>query len=301
MKIKIASSWTSSEKITRRLLDQFRTNEIDLSGIEFVHDDSYQLIVFFGYMSEPIKNGAKGYLYPQEPTWTGGHQKGFNNCENLTVFGYDAAHYNGNAKFIETFAHMFYGGIGPDNEGWDDWRYEKINDLSVNKYSNICSTVSSRGNGWDRFDDGCLYPLRCNLVKNIKHLNFIDFYGGWEADRPNIKQYALKKFDALTPYKFTLTIENSNENYYVSEKFFDPILTDSIPIYFGCKNIRKLFPENGYILLDNITDHVKIIDQLNYINQNADSIYSEMLPEARKIKNRYFTELNPLKEILSFI
>ena len=95
-------------------------------------------------------------------------------------------------------------------------------------------------------------------------------------------------------------MENSNENYYVSEKFFDPILTNTIPIYFGCKNIKTLFPENGYILLDNLTDYAKIVSELIYINDNADRLYSEMLPEALKIKKRYFEELNPLKKVFSY-
>ena len=293
------SWWSDSKKLTRRVLDQFFTESSDLFDYRIVHDDSYDIIVFFGYVSEPIKPTANAYLFPQEPTWTGTHQKHFNGMPNLTVYGFDRTNYGGDCKFVETFAHMFYGGIGPDGEGWDDWKYNNIKNIAPKKTMNMCSTISSRGDDWTSFSGGCMYQHRCGLVRNIHHLDFIDFFGGWQLNGANIKSYALRKFDALLPYKFTLTVENSNENYYVSEKFFDPILTNSIPIYFGCKNIKTLFPENGYILLDNLTDHTKIVSQLNYINDNADRLYGEMLPEALKIKRRYFNELNPLNKILA--
>jgi hypothetical protein len=299
--VKLTCNWENNEKITKRLLDQFKSKDIDLSNINFVDDLSYDVMVIFGYITEELKKDSVGYLFPQEPSWSGSHQRGFHNCSNLTVYGFDKSLYSGDAKIIESLAYMFYGGVGPGGEGWDNWTYDNLQKINPYKTNNICSFISTKGFENMNREDGCLYPLRCKLVDSIKHLDFIDFFGGWQFDKNNNKQYAQSKFNNLLPYKFTLTVENSNENFYLSEKFFDPILVNSIPIYFGCKNIKSFFPENGYILLDNITDYHYINEKLNYINNNAEQLYNEMYPELLKIKHRYFTERNILKKITELV
>ena len=48
-KIKISSSWDSSENLTNRLINEFKTPEIDLTKVKFVYDDSYDIIIFFHF------------------------------------------------------------------------------------------------------------------------------------------------------------------------------------------------------------------------------------------------------------
>jgi hypothetical protein len=74
-------------------------------------------------------------------------------------------------------------------------------------------------------------------------------------------------------------------------------LTNTIPIYFGCSNIKDYWPENNFILLDNITDHQYVTDKLQWINENCDELYDKMLPNILKMKDRYFEEFNLLKKI----
>ena len=74
-------------------------------------------------------------------------------------------------------------------------------------------------------------------------------------------------------------------------------MTNTIPIYYGCKNIKDFLPENGYFYIDNIDNVENILDLLIDINTNADSYYNKMLPELQKIKQKYFDIYNPLKII----
>ena len=90
-KIKAICNWSSTQEVTRRLLEQFKTNESDLDGLEFVHDDSYDVCVVFGHINEKIKDNTNILLFPQEPTWTGGHQKNFDG--NIKVFGFEKSKY----------------------------------------------------------------------------------------------------------------------------------------------------------------------------------------------------------------
>ena len=80
------------------------------------------------------------------------------------------------------------------------------------------------------------------------------------------------KTKGLLPYRFNLAIENGQTDLYFSEKFCDPILCNTFPIYIGCKQINKFFPEGSYFTLNpdkDIITQVKDIltipvEQLNY-------------------------------------
>ena len=48
-KIRLSASYDTSENLTKRLLEQFLTPDINLGDVEFVYDDSYDVIVFFKF------------------------------------------------------------------------------------------------------------------------------------------------------------------------------------------------------------------------------------------------------------
>ena len=76
-------------------------------------------------------------------------------------------------------------------------------------------------------------------------------------------------------------------------------MNDTIPIYYGCKNIKEIYPEDGYILLENISDMNYISETLRHIDQNSDEIYSSKISKLKEIKKRYFEEYNLLKKIIN--
>ena len=290
MKIKFCAGWDTSENVTGRLLEQFKTSDNDISNIEFVHDNSYDIIVYNNYVTEEPKKDSKAFIFFHEPTWSGNHQKNFSQYENITVFGYDKNNYDFPDKVIETPAHMFYGGTGKPREG-DFWNYDNLINRTFEKSKMISSIVSSLGNDDKEYPSGCIYKKRVNLIKSVvDKCGFVDVFG-WNDKGLNFKK------DGLVDYRFSICIENSSEKNYISEKFYDCILTNTIPIYFGCKNIKEFLPENGYILIEDIDNIDKIVEQLNYIVKNCEKLYDEMLPSLLKIKEKYFNELNLLKRI----
>lgn len=302
IKIKICAGWENSESITKRTIGQFLTPELN-NLIEFVFDDSYDIIVFNNYITEQPKSGSKSCIFFHEPTWSGSHQKNFIKTQTdnyeLVVFGYDKSHYNiSGFDFLESHTKMFYGGRGPWTEGYDFWTMDNLLSNDFTKTKNISSLVSSLGVDGNYGPDGCLYRDRSNLIKNlIEVIDFVDFYS-WSGDKPNVKDSIGQKKDGLVEYKFSLCIENSNEKNYASEKFFDCILTDTIPIYYGCSNIKNLVPEDCYILLDTITDVNYVSNTLYEINNNCDSIYKSKINQLKEFKKRYFTDFNPIIDFL---
>jgi hypothetical protein len=100
---------------------------------------------------------------------------------------------------------------------------------------------------------------RMNFIREIKKLypNEIDVFG--KGIQP-----IDDKADALLPYRFNICLENSSLNHYWTEKFGDPLLAYTIPIYFGCTNITSYFNPNSFYSLDleNTDKSIKLIKQI---------------------------------------
>lgn len=58
------------------------------------------------------------------------------------------------------------------------------------------------------------------------------------------------KWNALAPYRYHIALENCAVNDYWTEKIADPFLAGCHPIYYGCPNIEKYFPENALTRID---------------------------------------------------
>lgn len=291
-KIRLKANYGTSEELTERLLRQFKTEEVDLSDIEFVFDESYDTVIYFNYILGELPSDKKAFIFPHEPTWAGVHSKNFSQHPNATVLGFDCKLYRGNC--VETVAHTFYGGRGHWIDKIDYWNYENLKQFSSSKTKGISSVITKLNNGRGVT---CLYEDRVKIGKMLEEeLPFIDMYGGWNSKFPQGEKKA-----AVGDYRFTIAIENEHMKNWITEKFFDCILHDTVPIYFGCSNIREIFPEDGYVLIEDIKDMNAIKKTLFDIRTNLDEIYESKLEGLRKIKSRYFTEFNLLKKIISLV
>lgn len=283
-KIKISANYDTSKNLTDRLISQFKTPDINLDNIQFVYDESYDIIVFFNHVTEIVPLNKKGYIFPHEPSWSGSHQK-YGIPENVIMFGFTDNIYSNNNKI--SIAHTFYGGRGPWVDSLDFWCYSNLENLITSKNKNISSSITELK---EDYGSTCLYPIRYKINKMISTLNFIDYYGGGDCSP--------KRKDSLINYRFNIAIENEYQDNWITEKFYDSILTDTIPIYYGCKNIKEIYPEDGYIIINDINNLDEIKDLLIYVDKNSEKIYKEKIENVKKIKQKYFKENNLLKKII---
>ncbi len=97
---------------------------------------------------------------------------------------------------------------------------------------------------------------------------------------------------------FSITIENSKEDYMFTEKLIDCFLTGTIPIYYGCPSIGNFFNSNGIIMIDSLEDLSTILPTLN------EELYNNMRPyieENYKTAQQYKTFVINEKPILDVI
>jgi hypothetical protein len=71
----------------------------------------------------------------------------------------------------------------------------------------------------------------------------IDSYGAFMRNRVlDPDEGRASKLEAMTRYPFTLALENSIAEDYVTEKFFDPLRMGSVPVYLGAPNVSRFAP-----------------------------------------------------------
>lgn len=58
------------------------------------------------------------------------------------------------------------------------------------------------------------------------------------------------KWDVLAPYKYHISLENSSQDYYWTEKISDCYLTETFPIYYGCTNLFDYFNKEAFEQID---------------------------------------------------
>ncbi|KAJ8763580.1 hypothetical protein K2173_002463 [Erythroxylum novogranatense] len=101
----------------------------------------------------------------------------------------------------------------------------------------------------------------------------IDSYGACHRNRDG----KVDKVETLKRYKFSLAFENSNEEDYVTEKFFQSLVAGTIPVVVGAPNIQEFAPAPGSILhIKNVDDVESIAKTMNHLAGNPEA-YNQSL------------------------
>ena len=86
---------------------------------------------------------------------------------------------------------------------------------------------------------------------------------------------AKSKSKTLQKYDFALAIEPTISKFNsICEKIFDPMLSGTIPVYYGQKILRKI-PDNTYIRINKKDSVYKIINTLKNLSEKEKSKYRE--------------------------
>jgi alpha-1,3-fucosyltransferase 10 len=83
----------------------------------------------------------------------------------------------------------------------------------------------------------------------MRHIS-VDSYGAILRNRPweGADAGRESKLGLIARYKFTLAFENSLARDYVTEKFYDPLVAGSVPVYLGAANVADFAPaEHSFI------------------------------------------------------
>jgi alpha(1,3/1,4) fucosyltransferase len=124
-----------------------------------------------------------------------------------------------------------------------------------------------------------LYIFRLNVIKfyNEFYPNLFDLYGhGWNDSDLGVYRGSIeRKVDVFPHYKFGLCYENAKDvKGYISEKIFDCMRSNCIPIYYGASNIEEYVPLNTFIDARNFNS---VVDMHEYIQEISESCHDEYM------------------------
>ena len=163
----------------------------------------------------------------------------------------------------------------------------KLNSSKKIKNKKFCAAVISNYNNSDGF--------RLQFIKELNKYKKVDLYGGHGI---NIKKGKESKINILKLYKFSIAMENSEGEGYISEKIIDSFLAGTIPIYYGGYNINQYINNKAFILIRGEKDLKKKIEYIKKIDNN-DRLYKSILKENIIVDDNFV--LNNKNEKIEFI
>ena len=93
-------------------------------------------------------------------------------------------------------------------------------------------------------------------------------------------------------YRFSLVLENSNMQGYLSEKIVNAFLSGSVPIFYGTPDVKKVFNERSFVYYD-ILDPQKAINRVKHLERNRTAYHEVMnepiLANGQDTINQYFS------------
>lgn len=172
------------------------------------------------------------------------------------------------------------------------WRLNKFQNIHAkNIYdftrnitkSKFCAAVISNHDNYSLF--------RLEFIKQLNNYKHVDMGGTFLNDvGRNIKD----KIEFLQTYKFSISMENSNGDGYVSEKIIDSFLAGTIPIYYGDYLIDEYINPKVYILIKGDKDIHEKIEYIKTIDQN-DKLYNSIIRESIFINDNYTDIINKIE------
>ncbi len=155
-----------------------------------------------------------------------------------------------NFLFLKQLIHWLYKKISPAyNKGYKnslhEYRFKMI------EYFSNKNKFALYGMFWD---DGDRYEKKwkTKMLQVIENLN---------------PKKCENKYEIIKNYKFTVCIENTAFDGYITEKIIDALAAGSIPLYLGAPEIEKHIPKNCFIDLRDFETFEKLEEYLESIDE----------------------------------
>ena len=166
----------------------------------------------------------------------------------------------------------------------------------------------------------CVYMQRSDAAHRIRYFKLISKYKKVDALGESCKNTKKKTsrhiynknetyndiaVDVYKDYKFVIAMENANVNGYFTEKILNPLIANSIPIYWGNDHIfnfinkKRMIYVHDYsddellkylkMLDENDDEYNKIISEKWYVNDNdPDKLFSNLKIDIKKSVDKEF-------------
>jgi hypothetical protein len=172
---------------------------------------------------------------------------------------------------------------------WAYWGLERINQRkafdSINDKKKFCCMVVSNPKCQERNE----------FFQKLSQYKKVDSAGKFLN---NIGFPVENKMEFIKDYKFVIAFENSSYPGYTTEKLIEPLLVNSIPVYWGNPEVGKDFNTNSFINIKNVSQFDAAINKIIELDTD-DEKYLAMRNEPRFVNSIIPEEFSD-KSILEF-
>lgn len=158
------------------------------------------------------------------------------------------------------------------------------------KKNKFCSFISSKET-----------PERVDFVNALSKFQYIDCPGDVLNNHKKLRGRGDQKYkrNFLKKYKFNISFENTYSDGYVTEKIIQPMFVNTLPIYWGTKEVKNDFNPKSFIYVNDFATKEHAIEHISNVYSNED-LYSEILSEPWFHGNEIPERFKP-KNILGFL
>jgi hypothetical protein len=243
LNIKFADFWTSFNKE-----DNFFTQL--LSEKYNVQISENPDILFYAHAGTTHKNYKCHKIY-----FTGENLRpDFNECDYAFTFDY----ISDNPRHFRLPLYALYANP-------EELTIPKDIDKIVSEKTKFCSFIVTNKFSKDRI----------KLFKKLSKYKKVDS-GGKILN--NIGGRVKNKIDLLKPYKFNIAFENGSYPGYTTEKIFEPMLQNTIPIYKGNSLVDLDFNTKSFINGNDFENMDDLVEKIIEVDKN-ENLYREILSE----------------------
>ena len=191
---------------------------------------------------------------------------------NLCDYGISSAHLNFGKRYFRLPLYAVWDGyhqlLSPQN-------------IEFPKKNKFCNFVYTNAKMAD--------PIRDNFFRQLSKYKKVDSGGRYLN---NIGSPIADKMDFIKDYKFTIAFENSAVSGYTTEKLIQPMLVNSMPIYWGNPDVELDFNVKSFVHFSPNKTMDDVIEEIIYLDNNDKAYFDKLSQPWIENPKNYETELS---------
>lgn len=174
--------------------------------------------------------------------------------------------------------------------------YDQLNTIDETKRTKLICSIASGLNGIPGYQNRRLFFEKFSMSN--PQFDLFGKFNEFSSAIPSYRGQCISKWKTVSRYKYSLVIENSTDDYYISEKIFDALICGSMPIYHGSDKIFEVLPKEWFYYLPSL-DAAEIARLNTFIATDAYKIVSDNRTEICRVVYEKFSFFSALEKLLA--
>ena len=307
-RVKLMCNWTTSEELCKEWQHMLPSSEISMTynDIEFTGNDID--IDFYVIINKPREDeyfeANRTIVFQMEP-WCGEEYQTW----GVKTWGEWSKPDVTEFLQVRTHENFINNAFWQLTATYDELKFKTPRKTMGTTLSSICSSKY--------VDPG--QKKRIDFIKFIEDKIDIHVYN--QDNQFEFKNWKgvvtphVDKDKGIMPYKYYFMVENNCENNFITEKIWEPLLTESLCFYDGCPNIKEYIDERAFVQInmDDFEGSLKIIQtaisedwwsqRIEYIRNEKDRVldYYGFFPTVERIlKHDFNMKMHPTDDDIKY-